>query len=30
VRRDALVYVGDMIPAVTGALDDIDPTVVHN
>jgi hypothetical protein len=24
------VYVDDMIPIVTGALDDVDPSVVHN
>jgi hypothetical protein len=30
VRQATLVYINDMIPAVTNALDDIDPTVVHN
>ena len=23
-------YISDMIPAVTGSLDDVDPTVTHN
>jgi polyhydroxybutyrate depolymerase len=30
VRDATVVYVNDMIPAVTSALDDVDPTVVHS
>jgi hypothetical protein len=30
VRQATIVYINDMIPTVTSALDDIDPTVVHN
>ena len=30
VLKAALAYVGDFFPNVTGALDDVDPAVVHN
>lgn len=30
VREATLLYVNDMMPAVTSALDDIDPSVAHN
>ena len=29
VMQATTVYVNDMIPVVTGALDDIDPSTVH-
>jgi len=30
VRDASVAYVNDMVPAVTGAMDDVDPTVVHS
>jgi hypothetical protein len=30
VLQATTVYVDDMIPVVTSALDDVDPSVVHN